>query len=361
MKVSVNGRFLSQKMTGVQRVAYNFSCELQQLSQNSGQKMSLYVPPNALQSGISSSLDFQILGAPKPYSLFWEQIILPFVAYKNKEFLLNFGNVGPLILKKQAVMIHDMAVFRNPSWFSPIFVAYYKFVLPILARRSTFIMTVSNFSKREIIKFLKIDPSKVLVLPLWLSGLFEQVMSQDPIPDKDPYMLSVATLDPRKNHASLFTAYSDFLEDKLSLFVVGETSKLFAEDRSFETHSNNIKISFVGRCSDHELIKLYRKASFFCNLSFYEGFNLTALEAMACGCPLLLSDIPVHREVCQDAALYAQAEDIADIRKKMLLITEDKNLRETLIRKGQKRAQNFCKKESLSKLWQHLNHLDSSM
>lgn len=358
MKLAVNGRFLSQKITGVQRVAYNFTSALQKLYDPN--MLSLYTTEEILHRGVLFSLKPKMLPALKPYAFFWEQMILPFKVSKNQEFLLNFGNIGPIALKKQAVMIHDMAVFYNSNWFARAFSIYYKFVLPILAHRSSFIMTVSHFSKREIIKYLKINPEAIVVLPLWLSEMFEQVCMQDPILEKDPYILSVATLDPRKNYTSLFAAFSGWTGHKLNLFVVGETSKLFSEGRSLDTYRDNVNISFLGRCSDTELINLYRKASFFCNLSFYEGFNLTTLEAMACGCPLLLSDIPAHREVCQDAAVYVRADDIEEIRKKMILLTEDTDLRMQLITKGYKRVRNFRKEESIEKLQQYLAQVSKS-
>ncbi|MGL4394463.1 MAG: glycosyltransferase family 4 protein [Brevinema sp.] len=335
MKIAINGRFLSQKMTGVQRVAYNMSKEL---FKDQRFDLTVYTPEDLVES-YEKFPHQELLASKKPYNIFWEQIALPQKITQTKEFLLNFGNTAPLFgAKNQAVMLHDVAFLSYPEWFSKAFVYYYKFLIPKIIKKSRFVMTVSEFSKSEIVRYLGIDPQKILVLPLWLDEQFLNKIPHVPKTESDnPYVLSVSSIEPRKNISSLIKGFvASGLEDT-SLFLVGDKGKSFA-DINLEEHP---QIQFLGRCADDELLAHYQGALFFANLSFYEGFGLPALEAMSCGCPVLLSDIPTHREVCGDAVLYADPHDPQDIAQKIKLLSQDKDLRKELCIKGKERAAQF--------------------
>lgn len=345
--LAINGRFLSQYMTGVQRVAYNFSEEL--LKIHNFADIKIYSPNEIIQKEYAKTLNPIIISASKPYNIFWEQMALP----KNidVQFLLNFGNTAPLFgVKNQALMIHDMAFIKHPEWFSKKFVLYYKLLIPRLIKKMKFIMTVSEFSKSEIIRYFKIDPNEIIVLPLWLNEMFVEQINSPMITEKDPYILSVSSIEPRKNYLTLLKIFLGMKNPDISLFVAGGFAKVFAKDLELQSYQQYSHIKFLGRCTDWELIKLYQRALFFCSMSFYEGFGLPALEAMACGCPLLLSDIPAHREVCGDAAIYADPNDYDDLLQKMKLLTHDKDLRLKLIQKGKNRVLLFNKEQTIQKL-----------
>ncbi|MGL5956904.1 MAG: glycosyltransferase family 4 protein, partial [Brevinema sp.] len=287
------------------------------------------------------------LYSPKPYALFWEQFALPNTVFKNHDLLLNFGNTAPLTnLSKQGVMIHDCAFLRNPSWFSKKFVLYYQTIMPIIAKKSAFLMTVSEFSKKEIVELFHVSAEKVLVLPLWLNERFYRETLRPEESQKDSYLLTVASLDPRKNYSALLHAFSGIQD--LSLYAVGGGAEVFAQDPELNSFRHNI--SFLGRCNDEELISLYRRALFYCSMSHYEGFGLPLLEAMACGCPLLLSDIPAYRETAGDAALYADPTNPYDIQEKMKEMINNEELRIDLIKKGRERLKNFSKEQTMQKL-----------
>ena len=113
-------------------------------------------------------------------------------------------------------------------------------------------------------------------------------------------MLCVSSIDPRKNFARLIEACQSLTGAKL--YIVGNYNRVFSNQKELATDSDHIH--FLGRVSDEELVRLYNQAECFVFPSLYEGFGLPPLEAMACGCPVLVSDIPVEREVCGDAALY---------------------------------------------------------
>ncbi|MDK2819041.1 MAG: glycosyltransferase family 4 protein [Spirochaetota bacterium] len=357
MKLAINGRFLTQQITGVQRVAYNFAVELVKQASIYNTTATVYTPLDTIQESMCQILKPQKLYSAKPYLLFWEQIKLPFQVTKTKEFLLNFGNVAPLFgLKNQAVMIHDVAFLRHPKWFSNIFSLYYCFVIPIIAKHAAFIMTVSEFSKKEIINTLNVDHKKVVVLPLWLNSEFDLEINKEINEDNDSYILTVASLDPRKNYISLLHSFIGLNKKNVNLYAVGGNSKNFARDIEYNVFREHSSISFLGRCKDKELIQLYNRAMFYCSMSFYEGFGLPTLEAMACGCPLLLSDIPSHREVAGDAAIYADPNNPYEIQQKMIEIINNTELRKDLVIKGKERVLLFQKDQTLQILWDRLKN-----
>ncbi|MGL4677431.1 MAG: glycosyltransferase family 4 protein [Brevinema sp.] len=346
MKIAINGRFLSQDITGVQRVAFNFAKELKASSE-------LYAPIDILNQDMAQELTPITSYAPKPYALFWEQWVLPKKTFKDHHLLLNFGNTAPLTkLSKQGVMIHDLAFLRNPLWFSKKFVLYYRTIIPIIAKKSAFLMTVSEFSKQEIVELLKVPATKVLVLPLWLNERFTQEVLKPVESQKDSYIFTVASLDPRKNYSALLHAFSGIKIEGLSLYAAGGGAKVFAQDPELNVFRKQDNISFLGRCDDEELISLYRRALFYCSMSHYEGFGLPLLEAMACGCPLLLSDIPAYRETAGDAALYADPTDPYDIQEKIKEMIKNEELRLDLIKKGRERLKNFNKDYTMQRLLQ---------
>jgi len=359
MNIAINGRFLSQNMTGVQRVAYNFTKELLQVQKFNNLNIKVYSPNEIIQTEYIEELNPIKKSSIKPYNIFWEQYTLPYNLDNNKQFLLNFGNMAPLFgVKNQALMIHDMAFIRHPEWFSNKFVLYYKWLIPKLIKKMKFIMTVSEFSKLEIIHCLKVNPDKIIILPLWLNDYFREQINKPIIYDKDSYILTVSSIEPRKNYFNLLKAFIGMNNQDIALFSAGGISNNFANNLDLQRYEQYSNISFLGRCTDKELIRFYEKALFFCSMSYYEGFGLPALEAMACGCPLLLSDIAAHKEVCGDVAIYANPHDCNDILEKMKLLTNDIDLRNSLIKKGKQRCLLFKKEYSIQKLLSKLQEFN---
>lgn len=356
MKLAINGRFLGQHLTGVQRVALQWTEEIAQGSRERSWDTVVYTVPDPLQKQKASSLNAVELKSWKPYQVFWEQTALPKAS--EGRFLLNFGNTAPINIKEQAVMLHDTAFMAQPEWFAPAFRLYYKTIVPQILKNSRFVMTVSEFSKKEIIKYFDIAQDKIVVLPSWVAPIFEHMRAEPP-KAKLNYILAVASLEPRKNYSALLKAYSRLEHVKINddtamgvnLKVAGGFSDIFAADPAFNDFFSDPRIDMLGRCDDNMLTDFYGEALFFCSFSFYEGFGLPPLEAMNAGCPLLLSDIPAHREVCGDAALYVNPYDDEDIAEKMKLMTENSSLRHELALAGKERAALFAKEKTVEKFY----------
>jgi glycosyltransferase involved in cell wall biosynthesis len=232
---------------------------------------------------------------------FWEQIDLwAYMKEKKSGILLSLCNTGPVLTKNQVVCIHDMSYQSNPGWFSKSFHKYYSFLIPRLAKRSLHILTVSSFSKKEICEKLDIPHQKVSVISNAPAKEFLVADSNIIHSKSDQFFLFVGSHDPRKNIKLLIKVFSLKEYRDLQLIIIGAPSRSF-KNEEFVPPPN---IRFITDCNDTSLAEYYKNARALINSSFYEGFGLSIIEAMASGCPLILSDIPAFKEVAQKNAIY---------------------------------------------------------
>jgi glycosyltransferase involved in cell wall biosynthesis len=238
----------------------------------------------------------------------WEQAVLPAKARKA-ELLLNPANLAPIVFPRNAVVIHDAAALRDPSWYSPAYAALQRRVLPLIAKRARMVITVSEFSRRELRALLGVDAK---VVPGGVDERFRP--DADPGPARAalnlrrPYVLTVASRTARKNLASL-TATARRLETQgIELIAAGGGRPQFRAEAEQGTG-----VRAVGRVPDQHLPGLYAGAAAFVLPSLYEGFGLTCLEAMACAVPVVAACAGALPEICGDAARYADPRDEAGI------------------------------------------------
>ncbi|TWI95621.1 glycosyltransferase involved in cell wall biosynthesis [Mucilaginibacter frigoritolerans] len=342
--IIVNARFLTQKVTGVQRFAIEISKVLHKLNS----EIVFVTPFDVIDSDLARELGAIVVGKNK--GVVWEQIDLRFyLRSKGKPLLVNFCNTGMIFYKNQAVTIHDMSYRVNPRWFSWSFYLWYNFLIPHIAKRCLRLFTVSNSSKKDILKYLNIKQDKITVVynssNLNTNNNFEQI-------ETGRYLLSVSSLDPRKNLNNLLKAYKD-VDEKVNLLIVGLKKDNFELDETLLSERIIIK-NYV---SDDELASLMRYAEAFIYLSFYEGFGLPPLEAMSMGCPVIVSDISAHREVCLDAALYADPYNIEDIKEKIINLLTNNKLKTELTLAGKENLKRFNWLESGQKVLKNINEL----
>lgn len=270
-RVLINARFRTRPVTGVERFAMEVASRLA--------SHDLLEVEEILPSGNLSGL--------KGHA--WEQFALPRRMTRDA-VLFSPCNTGPLAVRRQLVVIHDAAVWDHPDGFSSSFRTVYQQLLPRLAKRAALVATVSEFSRRQLAPRLGLPEEKILVLGNAVSDAF----SPGHAPGSDeaaPSLLCVGSMDPRKNLNRLVQAWLDLksagrLPEGATLKLVGGTNpKNFAAFSRAEDDS----IEWLGRVDDETLIRHYREAGAFIYPSYYEGFGLPPLEAMACGCPILIS------------------------------------------------------------------------
>ncbi|MBI5055310.1 MAG: glycosyltransferase family 4 protein [Nitrospirae bacterium] len=339
--IFINSRFLSQNITGVQRYAAEISKQIKRLYPDTA----FISPLNTINKRLSKELTPASIG--KTTGSLWEQIELPLHLKKfGSPLLLNLANTAPLFYKNQIVTIHDMAFFRKPEWFSKTFSCYYKFLIPQIAKNSAKIITVSYFSRKEIVRLLKVPEEKVQVIYNAVSEKFLRP-SEYPVDfGYGDYILAVSSLDPRKNFKALISAFDRIKLPGFKLIIAGERKKIFADVELNNLIDENKKIIFVGYASDDDLANLYKKARLFVFPSLYEGFGLPPLEAMACGCPVVVSNVASLPEVCGDAAYYIDPYSEESIAVGMHRVSTDNSLRQDMIKKGLERAKIFSWEKS---------------
>ena len=351
--IYINGRFLTQPMTGVERYAYMICKTLAEL----GKDFTIICPKSPIMSCYDiSNLPIVHYGFGKSH--LWEQCVLPFYFIGKKNYVvMSFTGLGSILIRNKIMTIHDLSFLENPKWFSKYYYWWYKIMTPLAVRTSKHIITVSEFSKKEILRFYPfIKEENISIAYNAADDKFFHFQSQDCAPVK-PFALTVSSLDPRKNFVRLIEAFKDIKD--LSLYIVGSHNRIFTQNDSMTATTDTIR--FLGRVSDEELVRLYNQATCFLFPSLYEGFGLPVIEAMKCGCPVLVSDIPVLREICGEAAIYFNPYHIEDIRNTIeLFLKENDTLRPTIIAKGYENANRFSWEETAKKiilLAQHYNNI----
>lgn len=337
----INGRFLTQPFTGVQRYAHEVISELLKTG-NPSLTFRLAVPCRSEKSRV-----FEDILVPDRSSLpgpVWQQVRLPGIMQRiNADLLWSPCNIGPVSVKHQVVTIHDTSPFAGPQWFSKWFRFYYQRVFPIIGRTAQRIITVSEFSKNELIRYRIASSEKIRVIPEGVHARFfpsnENILGY-------PYVLSVGSRDPRKNIALLIRSWKRVpseIKGERKLIIAGQGGMSFTSE-GFDKTFNDVVIA--GYVPDKNLPSIYSGADLFVYPSLYEGFGLPPLEAMACGCPVISSDIPSLREVCGDAAYYIDPQSEKSITSSIVSMLAESDLRKALIGRGFERAERFSWKRS---------------
>jgi len=343
--VVVNSRFLTQKITGAQRFAMEMSKHIRQLLQT----VRFIAPHDILHKDLTVELNVKIVGRNRGH--LWEQFDLPYFLYKNnKPLLVNFCNTAPLAYTNQIVTILDLSFLINPGWFSKRFFLFYKFLTPLIAKRSKKVITISEFSKQQIVKILKVPEEKIEIVYCGISEEIKGFSKKEFYNEYGEYILTVSSLEPRKNFRNLILAFNRLkFRSNVKLIIVGSENRIFADLTLRNLIQGDDRIIMTGYVSDKDLSGLYRHAMLLVYPSLYEGFGLPPLEAMACGCPVVVSSAASLPEVCGDAAFYVDPYDVDDIAKGIYKVLTDEKLQRELRQKGLERVKLFSWRDSAEK------------
>lgn len=259
-----------------------------------------------------------------------------------KELIFNTSQMeGCFLNKNQVITVHDLIPLIFPQYHKKQYF-YFKYMLPVILKKTAKILTGSHHTKQLIMNFYKISEPKISVIPYGVSDFF---LAQIPRQNKQNYILYVGRLSPEKNIEGLIKAFGMFMDEHptgLKLKVTGDKKQLgFPINQRIRN-----KIEFIGHPNDDRLAALYRNASLLAFPSLYEGFGLPPLEAMACGCPVVVSNVASLPEVCGDAAQYVDPHNIDSIAEGIHKVLTDEALRLSMIEKGLKRTRLFSWKKS---------------
>jgi hypothetical protein len=310
--IHINGRFLSQRVTGVQRYARETLRALDGLLQKSPAdtpQWSLLVPNDAAAPKLSC-IEVRKVGKLRGHA--WEQFELPWAARKG--LLWSFASTGPLAKRRQVVTMHDAAVFRVPEGFGRAFSAAYRVAMPVLAHTTPLTMTVSEFSRQELRDTIGLDGMRCVVSGeghehALRPGSDARILERHGL-QRGRYVLAVSSLTPYKNFGVMAQALKHLGEVDFQVVVAGATNAGVFGDVDRDKLS---QLTLTGYVTDEELRALYENAALFVFPSRYEGFGLPPLEAMALGCPVIAARAAAMPEVCSEGAAYFSPDDPVEL------------------------------------------------
>lgn len=296
-----------------------------------------------------------------PMGHLWEQLLLPRLT--SGRVLWSPANAGPVALERQVVTFHDIAVLDHPEWFGKRFAAWYRWLVPRLARRAKRIIAVSEFTKGRLVNSLGIDSSKVAVIPNGIDDRFRRTNRVDicrvrsRLPESSStYVLNVGSLEPRKNLARLLEAWSqcvDHIPQSVWLVITGikGASQVFG---TMPQMSLPRRVHLTGFVPERELPALYCGALTLVYPSVYEGFGLPALEAMASGVPPIVGDNTSLPELVRYAGLCIDPFNVGAIAEAIIRMVNDIDLRVELGRRSIARSHLFDWNRTARATWKVL-------
>jgi len=339
--IVINARFLTQKITGVQRYAIEICKCLPEFVNN---KKIILVAPSDVLINREELKKYDIIEFGKFKGHLWEQIdLVRFLKKNGNPILVNFGGIGPIYYKNKITYIHDLAFKYFPETFSFVFQKSYNFFVPISVKNSRRVLTVSNYVKKDIENNFKVK--NVDVIYAAHSNQFKNLNLK-----REKIILAVSSLDPRKNFNRIISAFLQLNTD-YKLYFVGAKLKSFSDIKLTKKSAHN-NIIFTGYLNDEELIKLYNRASIFIYASLFEGFGMPPLEAQACGCPCIVSNTTSMPEICNDSVEYCNPLSVRDITNKLYHLINDDKRREEIVAKGFENIKNYSWRNSAEKLLQ---------
>ena len=358
LKIAIDARWITEKTSGIARYTGALIDHLPRVDSDSGYILLCDRKPlfDRLHDQFSETPKVNpILLGYGPYSP-RNHLLLPRLLERLGADVFHSPNfMLPLrrFRGKYIITIHDMIPFLSASY-APrakkqrLFFLY-RAMTRRVARLAHRVITVSQNSASDIMRYLGVPADKIIVIHNGInldrfaaqsgqeSGFLRSKFGID-----KKYVLAVGRHDPYKNVLGLIKAFSEIEEAGHVLLIVGELDKRYPEPLNFvREHKLEEKVIFAGHLSDDDLLRAYREADLFVHASLYEGFGLPPLEAMAAGTPVLSSSAASLPEVLGDAAIFFDPTDTAEIAKAIKRVLSDEKLRGDLAARGLRRAQEF--------------------
>lgn len=319
--IVINARFLTQKITGVQRYALEICKRLP--NKIAGRDV-IFVSPKIENTSL---IDFKLIQIGTLKGQLWEQVDLPIYLKKNgSPLLINFVGIGPVLYTNKIMFLYDLAFKHHPEWFSYAFQKAYNLLIPLSIKNCKTLVTDSNYVKQDIISTYQFK-NEIEVIYAAPSLIFE-----DKKLEREKIILMVSSLDPRKNMKRVIEAFLK-LDIPHKLVIVGAKGTAFS-DLNMEEDYNSNRVVFSGYLEDEALVNLYNTSELFVYASLFEGFGIPPLEAQVCGTPCLVSNVTSLPEVYGDSVEYCNPYDVEHIKSKISLLLNNKEKRTELREAG---------------------------
>lgn len=340
-RIVVNGRFLAQTRTGVQRYGVETLCALDRCLGGEPDRLratrfQLAVP---LDAAVPMLEHFEIHTLPRLRGHLWEQVSL--AQFARGAALVNFSYSGPVFKRAQLITLHDAGTWADRDSYSWRYRLGHGLLVRWLAHRAARVMTVSEFSRTELTRHLGLAPERLTVgreggeHARAEGNTMARVRRLGLTPGR--YLLAVGSRKASKNLGLLGRALELLPDLSLPVAVAGSGDMGIFKGAQPLPHS----LRLLGFVADPELYALYRHAAWFILPSLYEGFGLPAVEAMANGCPVLAARAAAMPEVCGDAALYFDPQDATSLAGLLRQVSRDPGLRARQVALGARRLRQY--------------------
>jgi len=368
MIVAVNTRFLLNDLEGY---GY-FIRELFQVlvkDHPEHQFYFLFDRPYSERYIFSSNVHPIVVTPPARHPLLWKywyDVKVPITLKKiNADIFVSPDGYCSLTAKiPQCLVIHDLGFLHYPDAYKKSHVGFLKRNTPKFLKKAKNVITVSQFSKEDIIRRYNTNPAKIDVVYNGVKDIFRSV----PLNEKEAikkkytggreYFLYIGAIQPRKNLVNLLKAFSIFkkrLQSNMKLVIAGR--RAWKNDEFLQlvkTYKYRSDVNLPGYLPEEELALLLGSAYALVYPSLFEGFGVPVAEALKCEVPVLTSEKTSMEEIAGEAALYFNPQDHSDIAEKMMLIYKDENLRKQLIEKGRVMVERYDWHKSAEAFWQTL-------
>lgn len=290
--------------------------------------------------------------------ILYEELVLPLkVLGLRLDATVSAGMTAPFVCPgKSLAVVYDLQHINQPQNFNRWYLLFLKTIIYLSAKSADGVLTLSERSKRDIIKFYKIRPGDITVTYLASDkGLFYKRNGSEVAAVREKYglperfILYIASALPHKNYERLLSAFKLVKERDESVKLVLIGARDYGQDavvKKIEALGLKGEVVFLGWLPFEDIPLIYSAAELFCFPSLHEGFGIPVLEAMACGVPVVCSNIEPLDEVAGDAACLVNPLDERDMAEGMLKVLGDKGLREKLVRDGLERAEGFSWKKT---------------
>jgi glycosyltransferase involved in cell wall biosynthesis len=290
-----------------------------------------------------------VIAMQRAYRYAWEQLVLPAQLHRlNPDIVHSLGYVGPVASNiPQVVSVHDVNYLGHSGRRTPIGRRAFQFFVEKTVKRASHVITISNFSRGEIMKHLHVPPEKVSVV---YCGAKEQDSSGTALRQESkvlrdipqPFMIAFSSLSAHKNIARLMAAFAKISSDvPHSLVLIGHMPEKSSEIKAELQRAGDHRIHFTGFIPGEDVDGLMKRASLFVFPSLYEGFGLPILDAQEAGVPIACSNVAALPEVAGEGALLFDPLSVDDMAEKLKRALLDADLRESLTKKGTQNAARF--------------------
>lgn len=345
-QICINGRFLTQASSGVQRFARELLAALDAELDTpeagaAGLRWRLLVPAGEVvfPEGLPTYRHIEIARVGKQKGHLWDQL-LPLHCGAD-DLMINLANGGPIWRGRSLAVLHDAAVYRTPHNFTRSYAIFHRVLGRLLARRSS-LCTVSEFSRTELADVLGVPAARIAVVPNGCDHMKRVTPDLGAAAalglEPGRYFLSIGSPVPNKNLRTAIEGFSRMRREGERFVVVGSVNaSVFGQGVTQAPPG----VVMAGRLPDAQIAGLLRQARALVFPSLYEGFGIPPLEAMLAGCPVLASDIPVVREVCGDAAWYFDPHDADSLASTLQRSIEQPGALAALTEAGLQRTAHF--------------------